>query len=101
MCVEKNVFSYARKYICMLKGVNARAHYDKLTEVQSSLRANLPFLLVCEFQQESDVNGPSLTLPSISEDDENVVEEGESSPLSPPNKSPLHASSSPRHAKFR
>ncbi|XP_014485672.1 PREDICTED: potassium voltage-gated channel subfamily H member 8 isoform X1 [Dinoponera quadriceps] len=54
-----------------------------------------------EAEQESDVNGPSLTLPSISEDDENAVEEGESSPLSPPNKSPLHTSSSPRHAKFR
>ncbi|XP_011162961.1 potassium voltage-gated channel subfamily H member 8 isoform X2 [Solenopsis invicta] len=51
--------------------------------------------------EESDVNGPSLTLPSISEDDENLAEEGETSPLSPPNKSPLHSSSSPRHAKFR
>ncbi|KYN08699.1 Potassium voltage-gated channel subfamily H member 8 [Cyphomyrmex costatus] len=51
--------------------------------------------------EESDVNGPSLTLPSISEDDENLAEEGETSPLSPPNKSPLHTSSSPRHAKFR
>ncbi|XP_026672820.1 potassium voltage-gated channel subfamily H member 8 isoform X2 [Ceratina calcarata] len=53
-----------------------------------------------EAEQESDMNGPSLTLPSISEDDENVPEEGETSPLSPPNKSPLHTSS-PRHAKFR
>ncbi|XP_071555412.1 voltage-gated delayed rectifier potassium channel KCNH8 isoform X2 [Temnothorax nylanderi] len=51
--------------------------------------------------EESDVNGPSLTLPSISEDDENLAEEGETSPLSPPNKSPLHGTSSPRHAKFR
>lgn len=46
----------------------------------------------------------SLTLPSISEDDENAPEEGETSPLSP-NRSPLHAAStvstnSPRHAKF-
>ncbi|XP_058788674.1 potassium voltage-gated channel subfamily H member 8 isoform X2 [Phymastichus coffea] len=55
-----------------------------------------------EAEQESEINGgPSLTLPSISEDDENVPEEGETSPLSPPNRSPLHASSSPRHAKFR
>ncbi|XP_077257347.1 eag-like K[+] channel isoform X4 [Temnothorax americanus] len=54
-----------------------------------------------EAEQESDVNGPSLTLPSISEDDENLAEEGETSPLSPPNKSPLHGTSSPRHAKFR
>ncbi|XP_043496426.1 potassium voltage-gated channel subfamily H member 8 isoform X1 [Polistes fuscatus] len=53
-----------------------------------------------EAEQESDMNGPSLTLPSISEDDENIVEEGETSPLSPSNKSPLHTSS-PRHAKFR
>ncbi|XP_011498400.1 PREDICTED: potassium voltage-gated channel subfamily H member 8 [Ceratosolen solmsi marchali] len=53
-------------------------------------------------QQESEINGgPSLTLPSISEDDENVPEEGETSPLSPPNRSPLHTSSSPRHTKFR
>ncbi|RZF48288.1 hypothetical protein LSTR_LSTR014494 [Laodelphax striatellus] len=50
--------------------------------------------------QESEVNGvPSLTLPSISEDDENVPEEGETSPLSP-HKSPLHSNISPRHAKF-
>ncbi|RZC37990.1 potassium voltage-gated channel subfamily H member 8, partial [Asbolus verrucosus] len=43
-----------------------------------------------EAEQESDANGmPSLTLPSISEDDENVHEEGESSPLSP-NRSPMH-----------
>ncbi|XP_048510796.1 potassium voltage-gated channel subfamily H member 8 isoform X2 [Athalia rosae] len=55
-----------------------------------------------EAEQEGDMNGvPSLTLPSISEDDENIPEEGETSPLSPPNKSPLHAGSSPRHAKFR
>ncbi|CAG9831142.1 unnamed protein product [Diabrotica balteata] len=50
---------------------------------------------------ESEGNGiPSLTLPSISEDDENAHEEGETSPLSP-NRSPVHAlSNSPRHAKF-
>jgi len=47
------------------------------------------------------MNGvPSLTLPSISEDDENLPEEGETSPLSPPNRSPLHAVNSPRHGKF-
>ncbi|XP_043270708.1 potassium voltage-gated channel subfamily H member 8 isoform X3 [Venturia canescens] len=56
-----------------------------------------------EAEQVSDMNGiQSLTLPSISEDDENVPEEGETSPLSPPNRSPLHAATtSPRHAKFR
>ncbi|XP_023247841.1 potassium voltage-gated channel subfamily H member 8 [Copidosoma floridanum] len=55
-----------------------------------------------EAEAESEMNGgPSLTLPSISEDDENVPEEGETSPLSPSNRSPLHATSSPRHAKFR
>ncbi|XP_051164446.1 potassium voltage-gated channel subfamily H member 8 isoform X2 [Leptopilina boulardi] len=54
-----------------------------------------------EAEQESDMNGPSLTLPSISEDDENIPEEGETSPLSPPNRSPLHSATSPRHAKFR
>lgn len=47
------------------------------------------------------MNGlPSLTLPSISEDDENAAEEGEDSPLSPPNRSPLDALS-PRHSKTR
>nr|CAD7197040.1 unnamed protein product [Timema douglasi] len=52
-------------------------------------------------QEESDMNGiPSLTLPSISEDDENIPEEGETSPLSPANRSPLHTAISPRHAKF-
>ncbi|CAH0554611.1 unnamed protein product [Brassicogethes aeneus] len=52
-----------------------------------------------EAEAESDTNGlPSLTLPSISEDDENQHEVA--SPLSP-NKSPIHAiSNSPRHAKF-
>ncbi|XP_072381889.1 voltage-gated delayed rectifier potassium channel KCNH8 isoform X4 [Diabrotica undecimpunctata] len=54
-----------------------------------------------EAEAESEGNGiPSLTLPSISEDDENAHEEGETSPLSP-NRSPVHAlSNSPRHAKF-
>lgn len=47
------------------------------------------------------MNGvPSLTLPSISEDDENAHEDEETSPLSP-NRSPLHVvNSSPRHTKF-
>ncbi|KAK0093508.1 hypothetical protein PV326_013384 [Microctonus aethiopoides] len=54
-----------------------------------------------EAEQESDMNGvQSLTLPSISEDDENLPEEGETSPLSPANRSPMHITS-PRHAKFR
>ncbi|XP_044753445.1 potassium voltage-gated channel subfamily H member 8 [Coccinella septempunctata] len=58
-----------------------------------------------EAEQESEGNGmPSLTLPSISEDDENAQEEeeGGNSPISP-NRSPLHIanlSNSPRHAKF-
>ncbi|XP_045473209.1 potassium voltage-gated channel subfamily H member 8 isoform X2 [Harmonia axyridis] len=57
-----------------------------------------------EAEQESEGNGmPSLTLPSISEDDENAQEEeGGNSPISP-NRSPLHVpnlSNSPRHAKF-
>ncbi|KAJ8971823.1 hypothetical protein NQ317_002940 [Molorchus minor] len=53
-----------------------------------------------EAEAESDGNGmPSLTLPSISEDDENA-HEGETSPASP-NRSPIHQlSNSPRHAKF-
>ncbi|XP_076265799.1 eag-like K[+] channel isoform X3 [Rhynchophorus ferrugineus] len=54
-----------------------------------------------EAEQESEGNGgPSLTLPSISEDDENAHEETASSPVSP-NKSPIHAiTNSPRHTKF-
>ena len=53
-------------------------------------------------QQESEGNGgPSLTLPSISEDDENLPEEGELSPLSPMHAlHALHASPG-RHAKFQ
>lgn len=44
------------------------------------------------------MNGlPSLTLPSISEDDENAVDE---SPMSPQNRSPLDAVS-PRHNRVR
>ncbi|XP_068082449.1 potassium voltage-gated channel subfamily H member 8 [Anabrus simplex] len=51
--------------------------------------------------QDSDMNGmPSMTLPSISEDDENAPDDSETSPLSPPNRSPLHVASSPRHARF-
>ncbi|XP_039746691.1 potassium voltage-gated channel subfamily H member 8-like [Pararge aegeria] len=50
-----------------------------------------------EAEQESDGNGhPSLTLPSISEDDENAAEEHALSP-----KKPLLSSNSPRHTKFR
>ncbi|CAH2074190.1 unnamed protein product, partial [Iphiclides podalirius] len=50
-----------------------------------------------EAEQESDGNGhPSLTLPSISEDDENVAEEYTVSPKKPP----ITTTSSPRH-KFR
>ncbi|KAL1498113.1 hypothetical protein ABEB36_008966 [Hypothenemus hampei] len=53
-----------------------------------------------EAEQESEGNGmPTLTLPSISEDDENL-QEGEISPVSP-NRSPLHQiTNSPRHMKF-
>uniref|UniRef100_A0A1B6DT39 Potassium voltage-gated channel subfamily H member 8 n=1 Tax=Clastoptera arizonana TaxID=38151 RepID=A0A1B6DT39_9HEMI len=54
-----------------------------------------------EAEQESEINGvPSLTLPSISEDDENVPDEEETSPLSPPTRSPLHTGISPKHTKF-
>ncbi|XP_022117085.1 potassium voltage-gated channel subfamily H member 8 isoform X5 [Pieris rapae] len=51
-----------------------------------------------EAEQDSDGNGhPSLTLPSISEDDENAAEDQTLSP-----KKPLVSStSSPRHARFR
>ncbi|XP_046965187.1 potassium voltage-gated channel subfamily H member 8 isoform X4 [Vanessa cardui] len=50
-----------------------------------------------EAEQESDANGhPSLTLPSISEDDENAAEEHALSP-----KKPILSSNSPRHTKFR
>ncbi|XP_049867040.1 potassium voltage-gated channel subfamily H member 8-like isoform X8 [Pectinophora gossypiella] len=50
-----------------------------------------------EAEQESDGNGhPSLTLPSISEDDENAAEDHALSP-----KKPMSNTNSPRHAKFR
>ncbi|XP_063377999.1 potassium voltage-gated channel subfamily H member 8 [Cydia fagiglandana] len=52
-----------------------------------------------EAEQESDGNGhPSLTLPSISEDDENIAEEGLSPKMKPP---PSSITNSPRHLKFR
>ncbi|XP_029346805.1 potassium voltage-gated channel subfamily H member 8 isoform X2 [Acyrthosiphon pisum] len=49
--------------------------------------------------KEIDQNGiTTLTLPSISEDDENLQEECDGSPKSPPSRSPLHSSYSPsRH----
>ncbi|XP_050537378.1 potassium voltage-gated channel subfamily H member 8 isoform X2 [Daktulosphaira vitifoliae] len=49
--------------------------------------------------KEVDQNGlPTLTLPSISEDDENLPEENDGSPKSPPSRSPIHSSYSPnRH----
>ncbi|XP_059054216.1 potassium voltage-gated channel subfamily H member 8-like isoform X3 [Achroia grisella] len=50
-----------------------------------------------EAEQESDGNGhPSLTLPSISEDDENAAEDHALSP-----KKPTSTANSPRHPKFR
>ncbi|CAH2086601.1 unnamed protein product [Euphydryas editha] len=50
-----------------------------------------------EAEQESDGNGhPSLTLPSISEDDENAAEEHALSP-----KKTISSTNSPRHTKFR
>lgn len=50
-----------------------------------------------EAEAESDGNGhPTLTLPSISEDDENGDENAPS-----PKKLPTSNTSSPRHAKFR
>lgn len=45
---------------------------------------------------------PSLTLPSISEDDENAPDDHHATTTSPAKKSPLHqTSNSPRHAKTR
>lgn len=43
---------------------------------------------------------PVLTLPSISEDDENAQEEGQTSPTSPPARSPMHGNGSPRQNRF-
>jgi potassium voltage-gated channel Eag-related subfamily H protein 8 len=52
-----------------------------------------------EAEQESEGNGhPSLTLPSISEDDENIAEEGLSPKIKAP---PPSITNSPRHLKFR
>ncbi|VVC26503.1 Hypothetical protein CINCED_3A022052 [Cinara cedri] len=46
--------------------------------------------------EEIDQNGvTTLTLPSISEDDENLHEECDGSPKSPPSRSPLHSNYSP------
>ncbi|XP_055707350.1 potassium voltage-gated channel subfamily H member 8 isoform X2 [Phlebotomus papatasi] len=54
-----------------------------------------------EAEQESDINGPSLALPSISEDDENQPDSDAHSisPHTNLNRSPIHTNS-PRHGKF-
>ncbi|XP_077291084.1 eag-like K[+] channel [Arctopsyche grandis] len=69
-----------------------------LNDIQHDLTYNLREGY--EAEQESEGNGiPSLTLPSISEDDENAPDEN--SPLSPAKKSPLHQTTgSPRHPKL-
>ncbi|XP_069673245.1 voltage-gated delayed rectifier potassium channel KCNH8 isoform X2 [Periplaneta americana] len=95
---------------CDLKCINMQGLVDVLRlypeyqqEFANDIQHDLTYNLRegYEAEQESEMNGvPSLTLPSISEDDENIPEEGETSPLSPPNRSPLHATNSPRHAKF-
>ncbi|KAJ9599983.1 hypothetical protein L9F63_009725, partial [Diploptera punctata] len=94
---------------CDLKCINMQGLVDVLRlypeyqqEFANDIQHDLTYNLRegYEAEQESEMNGvPSLTLPSISEDDENIPEEGETSPLSPPNRSPLHVSNSPRHAK--
>lgn len=55
-------------------------------------------------QAESDI-GPSLVLPSISEDDENQSDVdskhvANASPAKSAIRSPLHTAASPRHGKF-
>ncbi|XP_021927519.1 potassium voltage-gated channel subfamily H member 8 isoform X4 [Zootermopsis nevadensis] len=94
---------------CDLKCINMQGLVDVLRlypeyqqEFANDIQHDLTYNLRegYEAEQESEMNGvPSLTLPSISEDDENIPEEGETSPLSPPNRSPLHAANSPRHGK--
>ncbi|KAG8298896.1 Potassium voltage-gated channel sub H member 4 [Homalodisca vitripennis] len=95
---------------CDLKCINMQGLVDVLRlypeyqqEFANDIQHDLTYNLRegYEIEQESEMNGvPSLTLPSISEDDENVPEEGETSPLSPPTRSPMHVAVSPRHAKF-
>lgn len=68
------------------------------------LFACVRFHLFHSIKAESDI-GPSLVLPSISEDDENQSEsEAKVCPITPPTsttmRSPLHTATSPRHAKF-
>lgn len=81
-------------------------HHDLTFNVREGYEAEVSFTFNFELsfhfsfkQQESEVNGvPSLTLPSISEDDENAHEDNENCPLSP-NRSPLQ--NSPRHKLLR
>ncbi|KAK9504395.1 hypothetical protein O3M35_010735 [Rhynocoris fuscipes] len=93
---------------CDLKCVNIQGLVDVLKlypEYQQmfarDIRHDLTYNLREGYEAEdSDMNGmPSLTLPSISEDDENAAEEedvDQASPVSSQNKSPLDAIS-PRH----
>ncbi|XP_024084659.1 potassium voltage-gated channel subfamily H member 8 isoform X3 [Cimex lectularius] len=93
---------------CDLKCINIQGLVDVLRlypEYQQMFAKDIQHDLTYNMREgyeaeESDMNGmPSLTLPSISEDDENIPEEGDS-PLSPPNRSPLDALS-PRHKYAR
>ncbi|XP_034945688.1 potassium voltage-gated channel subfamily H member 8 [Chelonus insularis] len=95
---------------CYLKCINIQGLIDVLRlypEYQQQFSQDIVHDLTYnlregyEAEHESDMNGiQSLTLPSISEDDENIPEESEVSPLSPSNRSPSYVTS-PGHPKLR
>ncbi|XP_026679954.1 uncharacterized protein LOC103509972, partial [Diaphorina citri] len=93
---------------CDLKSVNVvglvevlRLYPEYQQEFAHDIQHDLTYNIREGYEaEESDIGLPSLTLPSINEDDE--AGEGETSPLSPPSRSPLHIpmSNSPRHTKI-
>lgn len=74
-----------------------RLYPEYQTEFANDIQHDLTFNMRegYEVEQESDINGPSLALPSISEDDENQSESEASSRVATIIRSPLH-SKSPR-----
>ncbi|XKL68393.1 hypothetical protein PGB90_003884 [Kerria lacca] len=94
---------------CDLKCINMQGLIEVLRlypeyqqEFAHDIQHDLTYNLREGYEAEDfDMNEvPILTLPSISEDDENAQEEGQISPSSPPARSPLHGNGSPRQTRF-
>ncbi|XP_065200831.1 potassium voltage-gated channel subfamily H member 8 isoform X3 [Planococcus citri] len=94
---------------CDLKCINMQGLIDVLRlypeyqqEFAHDIQHDLTYNLREGYEAEDlDINEvPVLTLPSISEDDENAQDDGQTSPTSPPPRSPMHGNGSPRQTRF-